>query len=341
MAQALRQVDDGWANKLGENSTDGLKLLDGTLVQDHADVQQWLANNTPAWATQEGYFTATAAERADPTINGQFYEAQYHASSAGVAHDVVKSFAGLLGVDDNTDNENPALLGSQVTFSGYQDMANSLRDQGRLMVLDQKVRSGQTLTDAEIYEFQHLDGLYPMLQAGALGPAGQLGLAIRDNDPTSAAMAVAGAIPGEGVAATAGKLADAAIDDATRLAINSARGRAFQGDALSALGVTENTTRYTVDIGGGQMATVIPDAYGTTIIEVKDVLNISNSTQFKAYAQIARENGQPIELIVSPRTQNISAPLGQLIDGTPGSSIKVYDPSTNTFAPYTGKIGGK
>jgi len=195
MTQALRQVDDGWANKLGANSTDGLKLLDGTLVQDHADVQRWLANNTPAWATQEGYFTATAAERADPTITGQYYDAAFHKQWNGIVSDLV---SGITGSD-----ETPAQHGSQINFSGYRDMASSLRDQGRLMVLEQEVRSGQTLTDAETYEYQKLAVLYPMLQAGALGPAGQLGLAIRDNDPTSAAMAVAGAIPGGGAIANA------------------------------------------------------------------------------------------------------------------------------------------
>ena len=32
----------------------------------------------PDWAKQQGYFTATAAERADATLNGQYYDEAFH-----------------------------------------------------------------------------------------------------------------------------------------------------------------------------------------------------------------------------------------------------------------------
>jgi filamentous hemagglutinin len=68
---------------------------------------------------------------------------------------------------------------------------------------------------------------------------------------------------------------------------------------LSALGVPENTQRITVTLPGGSPVTVVPDAVdGTTIIEVKDVANLSNSNQFRGYLA----TGNPIQLIVSPLT---------------------------------------
>jgi filamentous hemagglutinin len=77
------------------------------------------------------------------------------------------------------------------------------------------------------------------------------------------------------------------------------RGIQFQGDALSALGVPENTQRITVTLPNGTPVTVIPDAMdGSTIIEVKDVANLSNSNQFRGYAA----TGNSIQLIVSPGT---------------------------------------
>lgn len=91
-------------------------------------------------------------------------------------------------------------------------MANTLRDQGVMESLERKVASGQGLTTDEVHTYAQLGTLYPMLRAGALGPYGQLGVAIRDQDGTAAAAAIIGSIPGEGLTATSGKVVDAAID---------------------------------------------------------------------------------------------------------------------------------
>ncbi|TDQ86204.1 filamentous hemagglutinin N-terminal domain-containing protein [Paraburkholderia silvatlantica] len=111
------------------------------------------------------------------------------------------------------------------------------------------------------------------------------------------------------------------------------RGIQFQGDALSALGVPENTQRITVTLSNGSPVTVVPDALdGSTIIEVKDVANLSNSNQFRGYLA----TGNPIQLIVSPNTQTISQPLQNLIN-TSGGSIRVFNSVTGIFSPWKSK----
>jgi hypothetical protein len=122
-----------------------------------------------------------------------------------------------------------------------------------------------------------------------------------------------------------------------RLTENRTRGVAFQSDALTARGIDENTLRITVTLPDGKPVTVIPDALGRTIIEVKDVKNLSNSNQFRGYLQASIDQGKPIELIVSPRTESISGPLKNLIRVDSGGSIKVFDPATKTFSPYLGR----
>jgi len=187
--QSLRQVDDAWAGKLGP---------------DDNDAKHWLANNTPDWAKQNGYFTATSTERADSTINGQYYDGEFHKQWSGMLSDLASSITG--------SDETPAQHGSQVNLSGYKDMANTLRDQGTMESLERKVASGQGLTTDEVHTYAQLATLYPMFRAGALGPYGQLGVAIRDQDGTAAAAAIIGAVPGEGLAANAGKSLDVATD---------------------------------------------------------------------------------------------------------------------------------
>ncbi|HYD35890.1 MAG TPA: putative toxin, partial [Vitreimonas sp.] len=118
------------------------------------------------------------------------------------------------------------------------------------------------------------------------------------------------------------------------LARNAARGRAYQSaalDSLSELGhIKPNSQKFTVDIGDGKTVTVLPDALtnGGTIIEIKDVINLSNSDQFRGYFA----TGKPVELIVSTRNLTISNPLKKLVYES-GGSIKVFDPVTKTFSP--------
>jgi len=128
------------------------------------------------------------------------------------------------------------------------------------------------------------------------------------------------------------------VNSKVAYAINKAalnRGRVFQSDALKAADVPENKSRISVVLSDGTPVTVIPDARGKgtgTIIEVKDVVNISNSNQFRGYLV----TNEKIELIVSPNTQTISKPLRVLIADS-GGSIRVFDPATKTFSAWTPK----
>ncbi|MGN4092956.1 DUF637 domain-containing protein, partial [Burkholderia gladioli] len=112
-----------------------------------------------------------------------------------------------------------------------------------------------------------------------------------------------------------------------------ARGIQFQNDALGAMGIPENKQRITVQLADGTPVTVVPDGLpGTTIVEIKDVKNISNSNQFRGYAA----SGNEIQLVVSPNTATISQPLRELV-GQSGGSIRVFDPSTGSFSPWVPK----
>jgi len=136
-----------------------------------------------------------------------------------------------------------------------------------------------------------------------------------------------------------GKKGEEIISKATTiLAENAARGRAYQSaalDALDTLGhIKPNSQKFTVDIGDGKMVTVLPDALsnGGSIIEVKDVISLSNSNQFRGYFA----TGKPVELIVSTRNVTISEPLEKEILKN-GGSIQIFDPITKTFTPWVRK----
>jgi Restriction endonuclease fold toxin 7 len=113
------------------------------------------------------------------------------------------------------------------------------------------------------------------------------------------------------------------------------RGRIFQNLALKAKGIPTNTQRLTETIDTGQEVTVVPDGLGDTILEVKDVVKLSVSNQFRTYLANSAKTGRPIELIVSPLTKTISAPLKTLIKNTKGT-IQIFDPATGLFTPWPG-----
>jgi hypothetical protein len=107
---------------------------------------------------------------------------------------------------------------------------------------------------------------------------------------------------------------------------NSARGLAFENDVLGALGATKNTASITVD---GE--TAIPDIIGPgrTVTEIKDRINVFNTAQLRTEAAWA----DTFNLIVSPRTEYISAPVQQAVYGS-GGTIQVYSPATGAFTPW-------
>ena len=70
-------------------------------------------------------------------------------------------------------------------------------------------------------------------------------------------------------------------------------------------------------------------------MEIKNVLNLSLTTQLEAMIKTASDTKIPFNLVVSPRTRSISEKLKKAIKDT-GGSIQVFDPVTGTMVPFGG-----
>ena len=118
---------------------------------------------------------------------------------------------------------------------------------------------------------------------------------------------------------------------AARLAENARLGRLFESAVLDALGAARNTG------GVSEIATrvtTIPDLsignfFGVT--EIKNVQNLSFSKQLQAQFAAAQTAGLSFNLIVSTRTQHVSARVRDVIASTRGK-IFIYDDKTRKFS---------
>ncbi len=118
---------------------------------------------------------------------------------------------------------------------------------------------------------------------------------------------------------------------AARLAENARAGRLFESAVFDALGAVKNTGGVS-DIA--TRVTTIPDLsigkfFGVT--EIKNVQNLSFSKQLQAQFAAAQTAGLPFNLIVSTRTQHISARVRDVIASTKGK-IFIYDDKTRKFS---------
>lgn len=105
--------------------------------------------------------------------------------------------------------------------------------------------------------------------------------------------------------------------------------------AFDHVGGVKNTTPVTVPVNGVQVTT-IPDMWGKSVggmLEVKNVQNLSMSDQLRAQIFHAKETGQPLNLVVSPRTTNVSSVLQQEIRET-GGNIYRYNPATSELTSF-------
>jgi hypothetical protein len=333
--QSLRQVDDAWAGKLGP---------------DDNEAKQWLANNTPDWAKQNGYFSGTQAERADPTINGQYYDKAFH-NYTTVETIKADLKAGLLG-----DDGDPSVHGSLVTRDGYNDMANDLRDQGTMEYLQRKAASGQGLTTQEAQTYAHLATLYPLLRLGGLGPYGQLTIALRDQDGAATLAAVAGAIPGEGALVGGTKVANEWSEFrtvATAADVAAWRQELNVADGLQTLGVARTDVPGLEAISFKGASPAVYDAAGLPRAAQGEISSPSPLRLFQDHAEqdIANQfidavnkaglspadlNGKSLNMVISNPTgvcsicvQGLSNPnvppgvLKQLSDKYPGLTINI------------------
>ncbi|UTW46449.1 hypothetical protein KFE80_06105 [bacterium SCSIO 12696] len=131
--------------------------------------------------------------------------------------------------------------------------------------------------------------------------------------------------------------------DSRQLALNRANGAAFEREVIEALGhvgAVKNNKAVTVPLLSGKQVTTIPDLWGRStggILEIKNVLELSNSDQLRAQLALALRTNTPFNLVVSPRTQKISRPLKESIDDViekVGGGIYRYDPSTGDLSNF-------
>ncbi|QCS65099.1 hypothetical protein EC609_23085 [Achromobacter denitrificans] len=120
--------------------------------------------------------------------------------------------------------------------------------------------------------------------------------------------------------------------------MNRQNGIEFEKQVVAAfehVGGVKNNIPVTVSVNGISVTT-IPDMWGKSVggmLEVKNVQNLSMSNQLRAQIQHAGETEQPLNLVVSPRTTNVSAELRTQIEGT-GGGIYRYDPSTGELTKF-------
>ena len=93
---------------------------------------------------------------------------------------------------------------------------------------------------------------------------------------------------------------------------------------------------HTVPLGDGTRVTTVPDLWGRNVggvLEAKNVQKLSYSPQLQAQVALARENNQPFNLVVSPRTRTVSGPLRDAVEDARGH-VYVYDPVTKELSEF-------
>ncbi|MCD5970388.1 two-partner secretion domain-containing protein [Pseudomonas quasicaspiana] len=137
--------------------------------------------------------------------------------------------------------------------------------------------------------------------------------------------------------------AENAVDGVPQVTLNHRNGSAFEKQVIEAFGHVggeKNTTLVTVQLPNGKTVTTIPDMWEEStvgILEVKNVKELSMSDQLRAQLQLSEMTGQPFNLVVSPRTQSVSAPLRARIEAVTskvGGGLYRYDPATDVLTHF-------
>jgi Restriction endonuclease fold toxin 7 len=116
-----------------------------------------------------------------------------------------------------------------------------------------------------------------------------------------------------------------------QLRLNNARGTEFENATLTIEKLDKNTIKYTVTLSNGTVITVIPDVVtAKRIVEIKNVVDLSYSRQLDGIIRI----GKPVDIIVSPRTVNISEELWNRVTRSGGNFYRL-DPATGIKTPLT------
>ncbi|MNI36892.1 hypothetical protein D3C73_909590 [compost metagenome] len=137
----------------------------------------------------------------------------------------------------------------------------------------------------------------------------------------------------------AGAKATGIVSEVPQITLNRQNGTAFERQVLDAfdhVGGVKNTTPVTVQLPNGAQVTTIPDLWGKNVgglLEVKNVQNLSMSNQLRAQIKVASDTGQPLNLVVSPRTSNVSGELMRQVRSTGGDVFR-YNPATGDLTRF-------
>jgi hypothetical protein len=116
---------------------------------------------------------------------------------------------------------------------------------------------------------------------------------------------------------------------AQRIWANNKGGNSFEQQVRTELGAPLGRGSKPVSIDGFVPDLPVGSEYGVT--DVKNVGYLHDTPQLKAFAQYAKDNELPFNLIVGPRTQGISGPVLDNIRATNGT-VTEYDPAPHQFS---------
>ncbi|MBB4112173.1 filamentous hemagglutinin [Rhizobium sp. BK226] len=127
-----------------------------------------------------------------------------------------------------------------------------------------------------------------------------------------------------------------------KVSFNRKNGVAFEEqlvEALAHVGAVKNGESYTVTLPNGKQVTTIVDLWDKAVgglIEAKNVKRLSKSSQLSAQIEMAKQLGEPYNLVIAPGTR-ISGPLKEAIDEVTrsnGGGIYRFDPATGIITDY-------
>ncbi len=129
------------------------------------------------------------------------------------------------------------------------------------------------------------------------------------------------------------------VNEIPQITLNRQSGIEFERQVIEALGhvgARKNTTLLTTRLPNGAQATTIPDLWGKNVggmLEVKNVQRLSMSNQLRTQIQIARDTGQPLNIVVSPKTINVSMKIIRKVRRT-GGDVYRYNPKTGDLTKF-------
>ena len=125
--------------------------------------------------------------------------------------------------------------------------------------------------------------------------------------------------------------------------VSQRNGAAFERALIEAANditgnVSKNGEILTTTLPDERVVRTIPDIFGVGggLADAKNVISAAATKQLRGQIMIADERGAPFTLVISPRTERVSGPLRELIDGLridgkPSGTISVFDPATGSF----------